>query len=344
MRKLLLGVLLGAVLAGSGAGRAETLSGSGSTFVKPLLDKWAKAYEKEKKDTVKYAGTGTGKGVTAFAKKSVDFACADAPVSDKALAKLKLSAKDVVRAPLVLGGVVPVVNVPGVDSRPRFTGAVLADIYLGKVKKWNDPALAKLNPGVKLPDRDIVVVRRKDSSGTTFIWTAYLARASKEAAKKIGVTTLPKWTIGVAVAGNVAMVTEVDKTPGAIGYTTAAYGGTMEKKKKVKVGLVRNRAGTFVLGTASAVSAAAEGLKAIPADTAFWLTDRPGEKAYPIVGAVWVLAHANQKDKTKARALAAFLTWAVGDGQKYAAPLGFAPLPKALAAEAEKRIGSISAK
>jgi phosphate transport system substrate-binding protein len=342
MRKLLLGALLAGLLAS--AGRAESLSGAGSTFIKPLMDKWAKAYEKEKKDTLNYTGTGAGKGVGAFAKKTVDFACTEAPVNDRVLARIKLTSKDVAQFPVVLGAVVPVCNVPGLEKRPRFTGAVLADIYLGKVKKWNDPALARLNPGVKLPDLAIIAVRRKDSSGTTFIWTEYLAKVSKEARAKIGISSTPKWTVGVAVVGNEGLYKEVAKTKGAIGYTSTVYGATLEKKAKCKVGLVQNRAGKFVAGTSGAVSAAAEGLKDIPAVPTFWLIDRPGEKAYPIAGTTWVLVHTSQKDRARAKALTDFFTWAIRDGGKEAVRYGFAPLPKGLVPVVEKRIGSITAR
>jgi phosphate transport system substrate-binding protein len=342
MRKLLLGVLAGCVLLSGSAGRAESLSGSGSSLVAPLMSKWSKTYAKEKKDTVKYASTGSGAGVTAFAKKKVDFACSDVPVGARVLSKLELSAKDVVQVPLVLGGVVPVCNVPGLEKRPRFTGAVLADIYLGKIRKWNDPALVKLNPEARLPDRAIVVVYRSDSSGTSFLWTAYLGKVSKEAKTKIGVSSMPKWPVGVGARGNSGVVKEVAKTPGALGYSATVYGGVMEKYKKLKVGMVRNKAGKYVVGSPAAIGAAAAGAGAIPASPALWLIDRPGEKAYPIVGVVWALASTKPRDKAKA--LTAFLTWAVRDGQKGVDRLGYAPLPKAVVSAAEKRIRSIGAR
>jgi phosphate transport system substrate-binding protein len=341
MRNVILAALLAA--AGTHGARAETVTGAGSTFIQPLMDRWTKAYEAEKKGTVRYEAVGSGRGVERLLKRAVDFACTEAPVSEKVLAKFKTSGKEVLHVPLVLGAVVPAYNLPGIKTRLKFSGPVLADVYLGKIKRWNDAALARLNPGVALPDREVVVVRRRDSSGTTFIWTSYLAKVSPQAKEKIGVSSLPNWTIGVALAGNDGVAGEVARTPGAIGYVEALYGALMEKNKKFRVGSVQNRAGEFVVGSPKAVAAALAGLKKVPADLRLNLTDQSGKGAYPIVGVTWALVYVKQKDKEKAKALADFLTWAIHEGQKSAPELLYVALPKGLVPVVEKRIQLIGA-
>jgi phosphate transport system substrate-binding protein len=339
MRKWLVGV--GLVLAGlllAGAARAQSLEGAGSTFIAPLMNKWAKTYEKEKKVPIKYQVVGSAVGAKRLLDKKVDFGCTDVPLTGKALEAAKKAGDEVLHVPLALGAVVPVYNLPGLEkSSLRFTGPVLADIYLGKITKWNDPALKKVNPGVALPDRPIVVVYRADNSGTSLIWVDYLGKVSKEAKDKLGVSGKPKFPVGVGAKGNLAVANEVAKTPGALGYVELVYA----LAKKLPFGSVQNRQGAFITPGRKSTAAALAGLKKVPGDLRFSLTDSPGKDAYPICGTTWALVHVKQP-KDKAQALVDFLTWAHREGQKYATELHYAPLPKPIVEQIEKRLKLIT--
>jgi phosphate transport system substrate-binding protein len=339
MRKGQVGGLVSvAVLLFAGTVRAQALEGAGSTFVSPLMNRWAKTYAKEKKVTIKYEGVGSGAGVKRFLEKKVDFACTDVPLTKKVLADAKKSGNEIIHVPLALGAVVPVYNLRGVEE-VRFTGPVLADIYLGKITKWNDPALTNLNPTSKLPDLKITVVSRADSSGTSLIWTEYLGKVSKEARAKLGVSSRPKWPVGVGAKGNAGVGKEVGKTPGAIGYVELVYALGL----KLGHGPVQNSSGTFVRASRKSVAAALMSLKTVPADLRFNLTNAPGKDAYPIAGATWAVVYAKQP-KAKAKELTDFLSWVTHEGQQHCQPLHYVPLPKAIVGVIEKRLKSIGAK
>ncbi len=339
MWKGLGGAVLGcaAALLWAPPGQAQTVEGAGSTFVSPLVSKWAKEYAKEKKGKIGYEAIGSGAGAKRLLDKKVDFACSDVPLTSKMLEAAKKDGNEIIHVPLALGAVVPVYNLPGLKG-VRFTGPVLADVYLGKIKKWNDPALVKINPGVKLPDRAIAVVYRADNSGTSLVWTDYLGKVSKEAKEKIGVSGKPKWPVGSGEKGNLGVANAVGKSPGSIGYVELVYA----LARKLTYGPVQNREGTFVLANGKSIAAALMGVKKVPADLRFNLIDAPGKDAYPISATTWALVYAKQP-KDKAKPLGDFLQWATHDGQVYCRDLAYVPLPKAIVGQIEKRLKLIVA-
>ena len=229
--------------------------------------------------------------------------------------------------PPVLGAVVPVYNIPGVTTQLKFTGALLADIFLGKITKWNDPAITKVNPGVNLPGTDITVAHRSDGSGTTYIFMDFLAKLSPEWKQKVGVATAVNWPTGVGGKGNEGVSGLVSQTPGSIGYVELIYA----LQNKVSYGSVQNMAGEFVTASVEAVSlAAAEAAKSMPADFRVSITNAPGKGVYPISSFTWLLLYENPKDKVQSKAMVDFLKWALSDGQKFAPDLGYAPLPESV--------------
>jgi phosphate ABC transporter phosphate-binding protein len=340
MRNLLTGAVVCALAVVSGApgtARADSLSGSGSSFVKPMMEKWARTYEKEKKGKVDYIAVGSGAGVRQLLEKATDFACSDAPLTDEQLEAARRAKCEVVHVPLVMGGVVPAYNLPSVDRPVRFTGKVLADIYLGKTKKWNDPDLKEINPGLDLPDLDIAVVRRADGSGSTAIFTDFLSKVSPDWKEKVGTGTSVKWVTGSAAKGTDGVANLVNKTPGAIGYVELVYA----LQKKMKFGAVKNKEGNYVLASLEGVTAAAEAaLKDVPDDLRFSLTNAPGKESYPICGTTWAIVPVQQPED-KAKEVVNFLRWATHDGQEYVTDLYYARLPKELVERLDKKLAAI---
>jgi len=266
----------------------------------------------------------------------VFFGATDGPMTDE---QLKSAPGPIAHLPTVLGAVVPVYDVPGVSAELRFSGPLLADIYLGKVKKWNDAALTKENPGAKLPATDIVVVHRSDGSGTSFIFCDFLAKASAEWKQKVGVATSVSWPVGVGGKGNEGVAGLVKQTPGSIGYVELIYA----TQNNISYGTVKNPAGKYVEASLESVTAAAaSSVDTMPADFRVSITSAPGPDAYPIASYAWVLLYEHPADKDRARTMVDFMKWALTDGQKYAPELGYAPLPEkvvALELEALKKIG-----
>ena len=308
--------LLGA-LSGSVAHAAD-VTGAGSTFAAPIYTKWADAYQKTGGGRVNYQGIGSSGGIKQVLAKTVDFAGSDAPLKDDELAKDGLF-----QFPTVVGGVVPVVNLPGVKPGALvLSGPLLGDIYLGKIKKWNDPAIAALNPGVKLPDTDIAVVRRADGSGTSFIWTHYLAQVSPEWKSKVGEGTTVNWPTGTGGKGNDGVAAFVQRLPGAIGYVEWAYA----KQNKMTYTSLKNAAGAVVEPKTDSFKAAAAG-----ADwsKSFYqiLTNEPGKDAWPVVGATFVLVHASQDKPDHGKETLKFFDWAFRNGTQTAQELDYIPLP-----------------
>jgi phosphate transport system substrate-binding protein len=238
----------------------------------------------------------------------------------------------------VLGGIVPTYNIPGVSQELKLTPEALAGIYLSKIKKWNDPELTKANPGVKLPDSEIVVVHRSDGSGTTFVWTDYLAKVSPEWKSKVGSSTSVSWPVGLGASGNPGVAGVVKETPNSIGYVELIYA----IQNKMAYGSLRNAAGVFLKADLDSVTeAAAAAAKSMPADFRVSITNAPGKKAYPIATFTYLLIPSKIADPAKKKAIVAFLHWMLTDGQKYAAPLAYAPLPKDVVAKEEKQIALI---
>jgi len=321
-----------------GAGKKISLNGAGSTFVFPMMSKWSAMYDAVKPGVrVNYQSIGSGGGIRQVMAGTVDFGATDGPMTDE---QLKEAGKPVLHIPVVMGAVVPVYNI-SVSKAIRFSGPVLADIFLGKIKKWNDPALVKLNPGVKLPDQDILVVHRADGSGTTYIWVDYLAKVSPEWKEKVGVATSVNWPVGLGGKGNEGVAGQVKRTPGSIGYVELVYA----LQNKMAFGPVQNRAGEFIKASAAAVSAAGAGAaKSIPPDLRVSITDAPGKGAYPVSGFVWVLAYADQENKVRGQAVTDFLWWVIHDGQKAAKPLDYSRIPDDVVKMAEGKIREIKYK
>jgi len=306
---------------GGGTGTAQ-INGAGATFPNPIYSKWFAEYNKLHPDVrVNYQPIGSGGGIQQVTNQTVFFGATDGPMTDD---QLKAAPGTILHFPTVLGGVVPIYNIPGVTDELKFTGAVLADIYLGTIKKWNDPAIAKLNAGARLPATDITVVHRSDGSGTTYIFVDYLSKVSPEFKSSVGVATSVKWPAGVGGKGNDGVSGLVSQTPGSIGYVELIYA----LQNKIDFGSVQNANGEFVKASVDAVTKAAQAAAAtMPADFRVSITNAQGAGAYPISSFTWMLFYEQPKDKASAKVMLDFMHWALTDGQKYCADLGYAPLP-----------------
>ncbi|HEV2229449.1 MAG TPA: phosphate ABC transporter substrate-binding protein PstS [Steroidobacteraceae bacterium] len=311
--------MLGA-LAGSGAVHAADISGAGATFPYPIYAKWADAYKKETGIGLNYQSIGSGGGIKQISENTVDFGASDMPLKPEDLQKDGL-----MQFPTVIGGDVPVYNLKGIaPGELKFSGPVLADIFLGKITKWTDPGIARLNPGRKLPDEDITVVHRSDGSGTTFIWTSYLAKVSPQWKEKVGEGTSVSWPAGVGGKGNEGVASYVLRIDGAIGYVEYAY----VLQNKMSYGLVSNREGQFVAPDISSFQAAAAGADWRSAPGMYLvLTDAPGKMSWPIAGATFILMHTEQRDAQRAKEVLRFFDWAYAKGGKLAEELDYVPLP-----------------
>jgi phosphate transport system substrate-binding protein len=318
------------------AGQTVQINGAGATFPAPIYTKWFAEYNKLHRNVeINYQPLGSGAGIRQLTNQTVFFGATDGPMSDL---QLKAAPGSILHFPTVLGAVVPVYNIPGVKAELKFTGPVLANIFLGKIGKWNDPAIAKLNPGVTLPGSDIAVVHRSEASGTTFIWTDYLAKVSPEWKNKVGVNTSVNWPAGVGGKGSDGVTGVVTQSPGSIGYVELVYA----LQNKISYGSVQNTAGEFVKGSVHSVTAAAAAAAPkMPADFRVSITNPPGKDVYPIASFTWMIFYENPKDKERAKTMVEFMKWALTDGQKYAADLGYAPLPAPVVKQATTALGKI---
>ncbi len=299
------------------------INGAGATFPSPIYSKWFETYgQKHPEVRINYQPIGSGGGIKQLTAGTVFFGASDGPMTDE---QLKTAPGPVLHFPTVLGGVVPIYNVPGVTSQLRFSGPELAGIYLGTIRKWNDPAIAELNPGVKLPDMDIAAVHRSDGSGTTYIWCDFLSKTSTDFQKRVGVATSVSWPAGVGGKGSEGVSGLVRQTPGSIGYVELLY----SLQNKIPFGSVQNKAGEFVVATLDSVTAAAASAAAnMPDDFRVSITNADGKDAYPLSSFTWILLYQNPQDKQRSKAMVDFLKWALTDGQKLAADLRYAPLPQ----------------
>lgn len=298
---------------------AADVLGAGSTFVFPILSKWAATYHDKTGARVNYQSIGSAGGIAQIKSGLVTFGASDKPLSPEELAKLGLA-----QFPLVVGGVVPVVNLDVAVSEPlKFTGAVLADIYLGKVTQWNDPSIAALNPGVALPVQKITVVHRADGSGTTFNWVNYLSKSSEEWKSKVGDDTTVQWPVGMAGKGNEGVANYVNSTKGAIGYVELSYA----VKHKMKYALVKNKAGAFVTPNAASFQAAAASADWKADDFYEIITDAPGKDAWPIAASTFVLMYKTPKNAAASKEALSFFKWALESGQADAQKFDYVPLP-----------------
>ena len=321
MLRKIIALCLGLVLM-SGLAMALTLNGAGATFPYPIYAKWFSDYQKEKGVQINYAAIGSGGGIRQFTAGVVDFGASDAPMTSDEIQK---AGGDVLHVPTVAGAIAVVYNA-GFDGL-KLDGETLAGIFLGDIKRWNDEKLAELNPGVNLPDKAILVAHRSDASGTSDIFTNYLAKVSTDWAAKVGAGKSVAWPVGVGGKGNPGVAGAVKNNDGAIGYVEQAYAET----NKLAVAKMRNKAGVFVEPSVNGTTAAmAGGVNKIPADFRGEILNQKGNSAYPICGMTWLLVHKNQANAEKGHALVDFLKWALTDGQKSATDLYYAPLPDQL--------------
>ncbi len=332
MKKIILSILAGAVTLGA---QAQLINGAGSTFDYPALTKWFEAYGKlDDQVRFNYASIGSGGGQKNLLNQTVDFGASDAPMTDEAMAK---APGKILHLPIVAGGVAIMYNLPG-TPKVKLDGDTLAGIYLGNITKWNDAKIAALNPGLTLPDLDIVPVHRTEGSGTTFIFTDYLTSVNKAWADTVGKNTSVKWPagIGLGAKGSEGVAGQVKQIAGAIGYGELAYAD----QSKIPYADMKNSSGNFISPAPESVSAALATAN-IPDDFRFSMVNPPGAQAYPIAGTSWVLVYQQQNNADHGKKLVAFLKWAITDGQKLSSKLDYAPLPENVQTRELKLIDTI---
>jgi phosphate transport system substrate-binding protein len=334
---LVVAFALGAVIWAQGT---LSINGAGATFPYPMYSKWFDEYNKKHANLqINYQSIGSGGGIKQVTEGTVDFGATDGPMNDDQLkAYQDKHGFGILHFPTVMGAVVPTYNITGVDAALNFTPEALAGIFLGKITKWNDPAIAGANKGVKLPAEDIVVVHRADGSGTTYCWTDYLSKVSDEWKTKVGKGTSVNWPVGLGGKGNEGVTGTVKNTPNSIGYVELIYA----ESNKIPYGNVKNAAGTFVKASLAAVSAAAAGTaKEMPEDFRVSITNAPGKASYPISTFTWLLIPEKFSDAAKRDAIKGFLKWALTDGQSYTEALSYAKLPKEVVAKETMAINKV---
>jgi len=322
----------------SSSSQSVDLTGAGATFPYPIYSKWFSDYAARTGVKINYQSIGSGGGIRQLSEGTVDFGASDSPMSDDELSKAK--GGPILHFPTVLGADVITYNLPGVTAALQITPAAIADIFSGRIKKWNDTRIASLNPGVTLPAQDILVVHRSDGSGTTYIFTDYLSTAVPSWKASVGKGKEVKWPVGLGAKGNEGVSGQVKQTPGAIGYVELAYA----KQNNLPIAAIRNKDGQFVAASVDAVTAAAAGVaKALPANTDYRLSivDAPGATSYPISSFTWILVYQHQTDAVKGKKLVDFLNWALTDGEKEASTLDYAPLPAEMATAVKARLANI---
>ncbi|MCU1304416.1 MAG: phosphate transporter substrate-binding protein PhoT family [Candidatus Sulfotelmatobacter sp.] len=312
-----------------------TLNGAGATFPYPMYSKWFSEYHKLHPDIqINYQSIGSGGGIRQVIAGTVDFGASDGPMTDD---QLKEAKQKILHLPTVLGADVPAYNIPGVTGELKFTPEALAGIFMGKITKWNDKAIAGVNQGVTLPDKEIIVVHRSDGSGTTYIWTDYLSKISSEWQSTAGKGTSVKWPIGLGGKGNEGVAGMVRQLPGSIGYVELIYA----VQNNIPYGSVKNAAGNFVKASLESVTAAAASSPKMPPDFRVSITNAPGKDAYPVSSFTWLLIPEQSKDAAKGKILNDFLNWMVTDGQKMTAALSYAPLPEAVVQKEKEAIKQV---
>jgi len=326
-----LGVLLCIFVFAFGVMAQTTLNGAGATFPYPIYSKWFSEYHKLHPDIeINYQSIGSGGGIRQVTSGTVDFGASDGPMSDEQLAQSKIK---LIHLPTVLGAVVPAYNIPGVSGELKFTPEILAGIFLGKINNWSDPAIAKVNPGVKFPNQAITVAHRSDGSGTTYIFTDYLSKISPDWKDNVGKGTSVKWPVGVGGKGNEGVAGLIRQLPGSIGYIELIYA----LQNKINFGSMRNSSGDFIKASLASTTAAAAGVK-MPPDFRVSITNPSGKTAYPIASFTWLLIPTNPTDKNKGKILKEFLFWMLDQGQTMTESLDYAPLPKDVVAKEKTAI------
>jgi phosphate transport system substrate-binding protein len=329
-----------ALLAGIAGAQTIRINGTGASFPAPMYSKWFDVYHKKFNNIeINYSSTGSGAGVQQVTAGTVDFGASDGPMTDAELKAFRdKNGYGVLHFPTVMGANVPAYRLAGVTQPLNFTGDTLAGIFLGKITKWNDPALVKDNPGVNLPNASIVVVHRSDGSGTTFVWTDFLSKVNPEFKAKVGAAKSVNWPVGLGGKGTEGVAGQIENTPNSLGYIELTYA----LQNKIQYGKVKNAAGEFMSASLAGVTAAAaSAMKEMPDDFRVSITNAPGKGAYPISTFTWLLIPEKIKDPAKKKALTDFLKWMLTDGQGQAEALSYAPLPKAVVAKETKAIAKI---
>jgi len=323
---------------GSGGEQVVKLQGAGATFPNPVYQKWLSEYSKlHPKVQIDYQSVGSGAGIKQIQAQTVDFGASDTPMKDE---DLKAAPAEILHIPTVLGAVVITYNLPSMNQPLKFSGEVVADIFLGKIKKWNDPKITADNPGVSLPSTDITVVHRSDGSGTSGVFTDYLSKVSAEWKEKVGSGTSPSWPVGIGGKGNEGVTGQIKNTPNTLGYVELVYA----IQNKLPAAHIKNASGSFIEPSIQAVTAAAAASAAnTPDDLRVSITNAQGPTAYPISSYTYILLYKNQKDAAKGKVVVDFVWWGIHDGEKYAADLLYAPLPDDIVKRAEAKLNSITA-
>ena len=321
------------------AAAATNLNGAGATFPNPVYQKWFAEYRNAHPDiAINYQSLGSGAGIRQVTEGTVDFGASDGPMTDQQIAELKAKRKvDVLHIPTVLGSDVPAYNLPGITAEVKFTPQILAGIFLGKITSWNDPNIAKANPGVKFPDKPIIVVHRSDGSGTTYIWTDYLSKISPEWRNGPGKATSVRWPTGLGGKGNEGVAGVIHQVEGAIGYVELIYA----IQTKIPYGSVQNAAGEFVKASLESTTQAAASVKQMPADFRVSITNAPGKGAYPIASFTWLLIPVQWQDQGKKQAMVDFLNWMLSNGQGMVKDLSYAPLPNEVVSKVKDTLKQI---
>jgi phosphate transport system substrate-binding protein len=321
----------------AGSGGAVALQGAGATFPMPLYQKWMSEYGKLHPNVkMDYQSIGSGGGIKQIQAQTVDFGASDAPMTDT---ELKAAPGELIHIPTVLGAVIVTYNVPSIAQPLHLSPEVIADIFLGKIKKWDDPRIKQDNPGVSLPAADLTTVHRSEASGTTFVFTDYLSKVSPEWKANVGADKAPKWPVGQGAKGNEGVTGQIKQQPDTIGYVELAYA----VQNKLPVALIKNSSGKFVEPSIDAVTAAAASASAqTPDDLRVSITNSSGENAYPISSYTYILAYKDQKNADKGKALVDFLWWGIHDGEQFAKDLQYAPLPAEIVKRTEAKINSIT--
>jgi phosphate transport system substrate-binding protein len=337
-RILIVNAALAAVAMAAGA-QQVLINAGGATFPYPIYSKWFDEYHKKFPTiAINYASIGSGGGIAQVTAGTVDFGASDGPMSDAQIKEFQdKRGSAILHFPTVLGADVPSYNIPGVTAQLNFTGEALAGIFLGKITKWDDPEITKANPGVTLPSKNIVVVHRSDNSGTTYIWTDYLSKVSKDWEAKPGRGTSVNWPVGLGGKGNEGVSGSIQQTANSVGYVELIYA----IQNKMTYGKVKNASGEFVLASLAGVTAAAAAVKDMPADFRVSITNAPGKGVYPISSFTWLLIPSKIPDPAKKKAIKDFLAWMLADGQKMTEALSYAQLPKAVVTKELKQIDRI---
>ncbi len=330
-------LVLAGIIAASTPAAAQSLTGAGATFPNPIYTKWFDAYSKKTGIKINYQSIGSGGGIRQYTEGTVDFGATDGPMNK---GQIQAVNGNVLHVPAVLGAVVVTYNLPSLGTAQlKFDGNLLVEIFMGRVIKWNDPKIAALNPGVKLPDIDLIVVHRSDGSGTTYVFTDYLNKFSREGKDKVGYATSVNWPVGLGGKGNEGVTQQVKQVEGALGYVELIYAIS----NKLPYGQIKNASGSFVSPSLESVTAAAAGVK-LPKDTDFRvsITNAPGADAYPISSFTWLLVRKDNKDPAKAKLIRDFLAWMITpEAQKMAADLHYSPLPPPVVALVEARLQTL---